>query len=1288
MLALTAALVAPYFIHWDNFRNDFQREASRILGREVTVRGNVTARLLPFPSVTFKDVEVAGSSPDEPAMTVETFSMDAELAPFMRGELLIFDMRLVRPHAVIGIAQDGTVDWAIRPSTPLDPRQVTLEKVTVTEGRVTIHHAAGGRDHELTEVNADIKADTLAGPWRIDGSARLDGMLTRLAVTTGSVGGDGRMRLRIRADPDRYGFELETDGDAAIVKGALTYDGAFKLTARERETLRGIGGETFTLNDGQSSKAEGGKDGPQPPAYRVRGRFGLTHLGVDVPEFRYETGPLADPYTADGKANISLGATPHFSIEANGAQIRMADATGEEKAGGMALAERLAGLRETLLDLPRPLIPGTINVNLPAIVAGDTTIREVKLTAEPHEGNWAIRTLSATLPGRATLEASGRLSTGEDDFGFKGKLLLAVGQPSGFAAWLSNEVDEPIRRLSNAGFSAQVDLSAGRQVFDDLELVLGDVQFRGSLVNEMPADAEPSTRLELDGGRLDVEGLAAFAALFFSDAGTARWADHNVEVKVKAGPVSVAGVTAESIDTTMRLHGGRLDIDRLAIGGLEGASVSTTGHVEGIGATPSGSINATLLAGDLAPLAALLAERFPDNAALTALDSRARAYGGLLADAKVDIVAGVAVDGAARELAVSAQGRAGGSDFSATLSAKGEADKPLDAPFKLEFAAKNEDGASLYALYGLPALPLGFAEAAQTELSMNGTLADGATTRFSFRAQGLSVRFNGTVGRAEGGMTAQGDGSIEADDLEPWLMTAGQSLPGMGLGLPVRLAGKLDLRDGLLVVSGLDGKVAEVALSGDVNAQMRDGLPHLTGAIEADAVDLALAADPIFGAGAFAHGDGSWPQAPFEPRARPPFTAELDIATDRLSAGRVTEARNAKLTARFDREGLHVSDFGADYLGGRLSGLFELSNNGGTGLFSGQLRLDGAKLGELLPGSGLTGVGDFGASLTASGKSVDGMIASLAGSGTATVADLSAPGVNPAALAALLARADEAGTQINAAQTASFAPQIVRDGRFEADNTEIALTIAGGVVRTPPVRLERPEAVLTVEPRADLVDGTVAATGTIEFRPGVDDAVAGAQPAVRFAAEGTPDDIQVRYDTEPLAQYLTQRALEREQARVEAMQAVLLERQRLRREVRYYAALQDERTRLEEERRAAEEEARRQAEAAALKAAQEDAARKAAEEEAAKKAQADRAAAEEEARRQAEADAQRAAEEAARQSPQAPPAETPPEAQAPGLPGVEVAPLEPALPREDGASDFDPGKLTIEGLLKAITPAE
>ncbi|TGV33129.1 AsmA protein, partial [Mesorhizobium sp. M8A.F.Ca.ET.142.01.1.1] len=125
-----------------------------------------------------------------------------------------------------------------------------------------------------------------------------------------------------------------------------------------------------------------------------------------------------------------------------------------------------------------------------------------------------------------------------------------------------------------------------------------------------------------------------------------------------------------------------------------------------------------------------------------------------------------------------------------------------------------------------------------------------------------------------------------------------------------------------------------------------------------------------------------------------------------------------------------------------------------------------------------------------------------------------------------------------------------------------------------------PGATLSTDVTADLNTSTVAAKGTLTYRPG-DEALVGSEPAVNFSLAGPLGATALQFDSGPLAQFLTQRALEKEQQRVEAMQAALLEKQRLRREVRYYASLQTERDRAAEELRRQEEEARQKAEAEA-----------------------------------------------------------------------------------------------------------
>jgi len=1215
VLALTAALVGPYFVDWSSYRADFEREASAILGRKVTVHGEATAKILPFPSVTFSDVAVGGGPGGEPAMTAETFSMDAELAPLLSGDFHIFDMRLVRPKATIGVADDGKIDWTVRPSAPFDAGQISIEKLTVTEGQITIVHSASGRTHRLTEINSEISAKSLAGPWRMVGSLRVDGARSAVTVNTGR-GSSGAMRLRIQAEPEVQQVSIESDGELSFeTGGAAKYVGDFRVAARRDEALA-------------PAPAQG-------PGFRVKGKFALDAERLAFDPFLFETGPLDNPYSAEGKGFVEFGSQPHFAMSLDGAQVRFDEAIGAGEAGALTLTHRLAALQEALLDLPRPSMPGAVEINLPAVVAGDTTIRDVRLSAEPASDGWTVKSLGATLPGRTTLEAAGKLQT-DGELGFSGSLLLAIGQPSGFAAWAAQDVDEAIRRLPAAGFRADVHLTAQRQAFSNLELGLGSATFRGEAERRQPKDAKSATVLKLSGGALDLDGLTALASLFVSDVGVNRFSDGDLDLAVTAGPVSAAGLTAQSVDTALRLRDGLLEIDRLSIGDLAGATVSATGTVRDFPANPSGNIDASLVAVDLAPLIAAAAERYGDNVFVKGLQERSIGYRGLFENARLDVVATAATNGdGSSGIALSAQGNMGGTALSATLAGTGSGSLASEADVSVTLSGRNDDATALLALAGMPVLPLGLTGPGDAEFSLKGKLSGDLATSFKLSGDDFSAEFSGSAGLSTAWPGVKGNARLHATDIEPWLMTASIALPAMGAGAPLDLEAGVDYEDGLLVLADLSGTVNEGAVAGDINVALKGRKPHLTGQLTLDELNLEPFAAMVLGETALENAGGIWSSAPFSPKAASPFSAEVGIAAATLVAGPALTAYDASLTLSLDDESLRLSNLSAKLYGGQATGLFELKNNDGTGLFSTQMRLAGADIHSLLVETGLSGAGDLSTTLSASGKSISGLVAALSGSGTAAFSSLTVEGLNPAAFGAFIARADQLGKDIDAARTAEFAPALAEAGSFVADPAEAAFTVAGGVLRAPPLELRNSSATVEASVQSDLNSGEVSVSGAITYDAG-QEALVGSEPALRFSLRGPLGNAKATFDSEPLAQFLTQRALEMEQARVEGMQSALLEKQRLRREVRYYAALQDEHDRTVEEWRKQQEEARKaaEAEAEAKRKLEEEARLKAEAEERARQEEAEKAriAAEKQAAEEAEARARAAAEEAERQA--------------------------------------------------------
>jgi len=85
IIALVAALVGPYFIDWNQFRPQFEAEATRVIGAPVRVGGKLDARLLPAPSLQLRHVVVGGTN-DLGKVRADKLDVEFSLGSLMRGE--------------------------------------------------------------------------------------------------------------------------------------------------------------------------------------------------------------------------------------------------------------------------------------------------------------------------------------------------------------------------------------------------------------------------------------------------------------------------------------------------------------------------------------------------------------------------------------------------------------------------------------------------------------------------------------------------------------------------------------------------------------------------------------------------------------------------------------------------------------------------------------------------------------------------------------------------------------------------------------------------------------------------------------------------------------------------------------------------------------------------------------------------------------------------------------------------------------------------------------------------
>src|ERR1700754_2796972 len=85
IIALVAALVGPSFIDWNQYKPQFEAEASRVVGARVRVEGSLDARLLPAPILRLRSLSV-GAPSEATKKRGDKLDVEFSLSSLMRGE--------------------------------------------------------------------------------------------------------------------------------------------------------------------------------------------------------------------------------------------------------------------------------------------------------------------------------------------------------------------------------------------------------------------------------------------------------------------------------------------------------------------------------------------------------------------------------------------------------------------------------------------------------------------------------------------------------------------------------------------------------------------------------------------------------------------------------------------------------------------------------------------------------------------------------------------------------------------------------------------------------------------------------------------------------------------------------------------------------------------------------------------------------------------------------------------------------------------------------------------------
>ena len=1211
VLLLVAALVAPPYVDWNQYKNRFEREASRALGVPVAVGGKTSARLLPLPSITFTDLTVGDPGDDGPKLRADSFTMDVELAPLLRGEVVIVDMQMDAPLVELRLGADGRLHMPrfAKYGAQISGTDVEIQNIAIKNGTIKLRDDRFGRDVSIGNINAAASARSLLGPWRGQGIVELGDERYRISLSTGQWQADSTIMVKLDLEMQSLPYLFEVDGPLAMTDFVPSLKGALKVSPVGKQS------DADRIYFPRLST-------PTALPVNLQADIELGSGGAVVPAFKLDIGQNDDPYVVTGSGQALFAGEVTFRVRAEGQQMNV-ERLVEGEGTGASLDQRLEALRLAINRVPRFDADGEINLFLPAVILGDTVIREVGMDLKPAaQGNgWQVSNLEAQLPGRTELRADGMLMVG-DSLTYDGDLVVASKQPSGLAKWLGSQADPAIRELTTAGFSAYAHISDGEAKFENAEIVLGKDVLKGKIARKSSKGQRPSVNASLSGNRMDFDQLTALFGVFSGNTKATAVTAHDIDLEFDTETLLIRGIEASGVRAKIQLNEKDLLLEAVEVDDVAGASLAISGRIDGFAVKAVGEITAKISAARPAGFLRLMDRHFGPLPLVAAIVENAGSFN--------DTLASIVFNGKEDSYSINAVGRAGGSKIEASIIGE-SLNKPLrQQEIETKIVLDNDSSSLLMSQLGLPVLKLDGDGRGAFRMTAGGVANQGLRTEAALTIRDGYVSLAGTAypDFKTGRVTLSGVQNVSAEvlDLDQFIQLTGLPLPGYGEGGRAKIKGRLKLDGSSLTLEALDGSLRGATFSGALNLDMaRQPRPYLNGKLSFLELDLPTVAGLVYtgASGSTIIADLPNDDGIAKSDVAPSVLAGLDgvvqvSASGVHMGGTRPDAETASAVVSLRDGDLGFSRVKANWLQGKLGGGFLLSQSSSARLASGQLALTGADVLQLAEIGGLdlpaTGRIDLEGTFDAAGSNVSQMLSSLTASGVAKLNDVTVDGVDAGGFGSILRAADAMEDSKLATSAGTLLAENLIKGEFKVSQAVFPFTVTNGTLRVSSLRVLDNALQANGEGRIDLSSGLGEAKIDFAFDPGRENVI-GAGPEFSMVLARSANGFRRKIDTSLFATYLAMRVSERREREFQAQRSEILERQRLLRTVRLYAleeeakriaAQERERLRkfkLEQELRRKLEEARRKREElernrlrAELQAAEKTAAREAAQE--------------------------------------------------------------------------------------------
>ena len=1082
ILALIAALVGPYFVDWNQFRPQFEAEASRVIGAPVRVAGQLDALLLPTPTLRLRGVAIGGDK-DASRLRADKLDVEFSLGSLMRGELRAAELALDGAALDLGLDRQGRID------VPSFGGRFNLGSLAIdrlhVKGRLALHDAASGGTLQLDDLQFSGDVRALAGTLRGEGTVTLAGARTPFRVSAGQTG-DGRgTRLRLSLDPGERALAADLDGVLAFDAAAPAFEGALTL----------------------ARPAASGADAALP--WRLTARLKATPAAAAFEQIEASYGPEDSALRFTGAGDVRFGASPSLRLALAARQL---DADRLLGAGGPV--PLMPALRRMVAALPAAPLPAQIEIGAEQIALGGRSLQTIAVELRGDPSVWNVTKFELRAPGGTRIAATGAIASAR----FAGPLTLDAADPELLAAWLQGRSDAAYRNQKPLRLRGTATIAPDAVALDDLTADVDGGAVAGRVALLTPGGAAARFEAALTAARFDLDAATTLAGAL---AGPRTGWPAEAQISLEAGSATIAGQEMRPAAVRFSYDAASLALERLQLGdAAKGVALSGSGTFDRSQST--GRLVLSAAAPSLAQIGALLAPVAP---AVTERLNTATPEPGA---ARVQMTAEI---GKARDARAVLDIDAPQLKGSATLTATPAIDalhrldlaEAARSPFTIETKLAADQTAVMQRLLGLDRVASVRDGPAQVEASIAGAWRAPLRVKARLAGAGFDGAIQGSGNPWAEPPAAEGTVTLREADLAALFGLKPASVPALGIGLKSRVA----IAGDTATLEGIDGTAGGARLRGRLVLTRGEEI-GVDGEVGFDRLDLAAVTGLAFGA---AGHDASeplhrgWLRGWHGRLAFEALSAPLPGGAELRSFGGVLKG---------DGQSLMLENAKGSLGGGEATLALDARQAADGTAFNARLQVNGAD-GAALRYRGLAlpqGKAALQMTLAGHGRSAAGLAGALSGAGALTLTDAHLGGFDPRAFEAAI-RASDAGQATDDAALKTIVAPVLEAGTVTVPSAQLPFIIKDGRLRVEAATLEAGRARLAVAGGYDLLADQAdlrAVMSPVTTRP-----ITG-RPEIRIDWHGTPDGLSRTLDVAALSSWLAIRAIDRETRRLDQLE--------------------------------------------------------------------------------------------------------------------------------------------------------